>query len=90
MDDEVILLNWIQDFLKQNINTNIFVKYYRDIFGFLISEEEIEERRYYLYKALHEYLESYDFNSNTIDEYYYLDENNVRVKVSEMYSRILN
>lgn len=38
MDDEVILLNWIEDFLKQNINTSIFVKYYRDIFGFLISD----------------------------------------------------
>ncbi|MFC6291761.1 hypothetical protein BHU61_02950 [Macrococcus epidermidis] len=90
MDDEVILLNWIEDFLKQNTSISIFVKYYRDIFDFLISEEEIEERRYYLYKELHEYLECYDFISNTIDEYYYLDENDVRVKVSEMYSRILN
>lgn len=90
MDDEVILLNWIEDYLKHNINTSIFVKYYRDILGFLISEEEIEERRYNLYKELHEYLENYDFISKTTDEYYYLDENDVRVKVSEMYSRILN
>ncbi|RAI82929.1 hypothetical protein BFS35_004375 [Macrococcoides goetzii] len=90
MDDEIILLNWIEDFFKQNISISIFVKYYRDIFDFLIREEEIEERRYYLYKELHEYLESYDFISNTIAEYYYLDENDVRVKVSEMYSRILN
>lgn len=37
MDDEVILLNWIEDFLKQNISISIFVKYYRDIFDFLIS-----------------------------------------------------
>lgn len=86
---ETILTNLIEDFLKGKVSTMIFVKYYRDIFGFSADEEEMGNRFKYL-KDLHECLEHYSFISEGIDDDYYLDDNDVKLETSKTYRLINN
>ncbi|WP_414053777.1 hypothetical protein ACMGE6_10760 [Macrococcus equi] len=87
---EEILINFIEDFLKGKLSVVLFAKYYRDIFGFLLNEEEVSPYRYKYLKELHEYLENYDYYSAGTDDYYYLTDDDVKKETSKIYSLLNN
>lgn len=97
MMDDAIMYYLIEDYLQDKISTDIFVKYFIDIFGHLLNEDNIEHYNYSLYKELNDYIGRYDFltneNSeieagNNKDPYYTLSKTDVRKKADNIFERI--